>query len=78
MNVLNVTQISDILDYDTDRPFTAQRWREWIGTHHRDACAENITEEELDEKVTHIIEVVTPLYNNVGHITSDLQMRLKA
>ena len=25
VNVLNVTQISDIIDYDTDRPFTAQR-----------------------------------------------------
>ena len=48
VNVLNVTQISDIIDYDTDRPFTAQRWREWIGTYHRDARAENITDEELD------------------------------
>ena len=65
VNVLNVTQISDIIDYDTDRPFTAQRWREWIGTYHRDARAENITEEELDEKVIQIIDVVNQVPDDI-------------
>ena len=65
MNILNVTQISDIIDYDTDRPFTAQRWREWIGTYHRGARAENITEEELDEKVNQIIEVVNQVPDEI-------------
>ena len=29
-----------------------------IGTYHRGACAQNITEEELDEKVNQMIEGV--------------------
>ena len=65
MNVLNVTQISDIIDYDTDRPFTTQRWREWIGTYHRDARAENITDEELDKKVIQITDVVNQVPDEI-------------
>ena len=32
VNFLNVTQISDVLDYETNAPYTTDRWREWITT----------------------------------------------
>ena len=58
VNVLNVVQISDVLDYETSEPFTEERWEEWILTLHREKRATNLGPREVEEKVRQIVEVV--------------------
>ena len=58
VNTLSVTQISDIIDYETDRPFDDARWAEWIRTCHRDSAQENLHPDDVDLRVEQIRAVV--------------------
>ena len=58
VNVLSVTQISDIVDYETDQPFDDTRWAEWIQTYHRDSALANLRPGEVDIRVQQIRAVV--------------------
>ena len=58
VNTLSVTQISDIIDYETDQPFDDARWAEWIRTYHRDSARANLDQGEVDLRVRQIRAVV--------------------
>ena len=59
--ILDVNIISDIIDADTDKPFTRMDWREWI---------EQLHEEKLGKKPdnTHIIEKADLIYETTKKI----------
>ena len=61
INVLNVTQVSDVLDYETGEPFTPEKWEGWIRVYHSDARATSIRGAEVERRVEQIAQVVAQI-----------------
>ena len=56
VNVLDVTQVSDIMDYATKRPFTAENWWPWIQRYHLDHLGEVPLDSVVAKRVEQIMD----------------------
>ena len=57
VNVLDVTQVSNIMDYATKRPFTAEKWWPWIRRYHLDHLGEVPPDSLVAKRVDQMMEV---------------------
>jgi hypothetical protein len=57
VNILNVTQISDLFDYETNAPFDDDKWEAWIVRYHRDHKGTTPRRREIDERLAQIADV---------------------
>ena len=57
VNVLDVTQVSDIMDYETKLPFTAEKWWSWIRRYHLDHLGEVPPDNLVAKRVAQMMEV---------------------
>ena len=69
VNVLDVTQISDVIDAQTRRPFTADKWAQWVWQYHQDHLGTTPSEDEVQSRVEQMMAVVEQIPE---HILEDM------
>ena len=57
VNVMNITQISDLFDYETNAPFDDAKWETWIVRYHRDHRGTTPRRKEIDERLAQIADI---------------------
>ena len=61
VNIINITQLSDIIDYETGEPFTPERWGLWFIQYQRDHAGTTPSRKEISDRLTQIQDIINQI-----------------